>query len=210
MTEVTTPADVFKLYPKKHKLALGAFGTGSLLVLAAVAAGIGPSGTSNYFFLRDPLLYYGLMALAMAAFGFLFFFSLKNLRHPKPWAVLSPTDVETSAFSLHFHASWDAFNGIMRVSGKRSNMLVLRLKDPQRYLDQLPSGRTKTMAKAFTNRFGSPFLLDLNALNVDQHQVVQYLQSKIKTELAPAEPSGTAESTDAAAPPPSNAPSSSA
>lgn len=200
MTEETTPADVFKLYPKKHKLALGAFGTGSLLVLAAVAAGIGPSGTSTYFFLRDPLLYYGLMALAMAAFGYLFLFSLRNLRKPKPWAILSPSEVQTNAFNLYFEERWQAFNGIMRVSGKRSNMLVLRLKNPQHYLDQLPSGRKKTMAKALTNRFGSPFLLDLNALNVDPQQVVLYLQSKITTELESTEHTNTAAPSPSAAP----------
>lgn len=187
MTEETTTPKVFKLYPKKYKLALGAFGTGSLFVLAAVAAAIGPSGTSTYFFLRDPILYYGVMALAMAVFGFLLFFSLKNLRDPKPWVILTDDTVETTTFNLHYTAPWQDFNSIVRVSGKRSNMLVLRLRDPQAYLAQLPSGRKKTMAKALINRFESPFLVDLSALNIDAYQVVLYLQSKIQPDPEPAE-----------------------
>lgn len=206
MTEATPQPNVFKLYPKKYKLALGAFGTGSLFVLAAVAAAIGPSGTSYLFFLRDPVLYYGVMALAMAVFGYLLFFSVRNLRNPKPWAILSDDEVETTTFNLPYVAPWDAFNSIVRVSGKRSNMLVLRLKDPQAYLAQLPSSRKKTMAKALINRFESPFLLDMNALNIDQYQVILYLQSKIKTELAPSEEAEASDASEAAAqptPPPS-------
>ncbi|THT98724.1 hypothetical protein E9531_13670 [Lampropedia puyangensis] len=187
MASISTPGETFKLYPKRHKLALGAFGTGCLFLLAVAAAVLGPSGTSMFFFLRDPILYYSVMALGMAVFGFLLFFSLRNLRTPKPWATLNAEGIETTTFSSQFSAPWSAFNGIARMSNKRSDILVLLLKEPDAFLAQLPSGRNKTMAKALINRFHSPFLVDISALQADPQQVILYLQSHIQSDAAPQE-----------------------
>jgi hypothetical protein len=165
------------LYQKKHKLILGGFGVAVLLVAVIVMLINGPDPESIIRPLRNPVIFYVLMFAGLTLTLYLLRFVFNSLRNPKPRVILSASGATVDGFSGRFSAPWEELAGY---SVNNSSMFVLHLKDIQAYLAKTPQGRPRETAKALTENFGSPLLIETNMLDTDANTIKSFLEKHIR------------------------------
>ena len=155
----------------KTKIALGILGS-----FAFVIAGVwlltqdGESiRTSSGFrlFFNNPAVAYGLGFLSIAVFGVLALFFFRKLFNKEPGLIFNSSGIvdNASAASAGF-IPWSDVLGSQIFEMQRQKMLVIMVKDPQKYVDR-GSAIKRKLNQANSNMVGSPISISATALKTN-------------------------------------------
>ena len=164
------------LYPKKNRLVFGAAGITLFLILIIGILVWGPDPTSPFLFARNPVVFYTTFCGGVLVFLYLLWFATKQLCKPKPRVVLTEQSVTVNGFAGCFSAEWKEYSAY-KVNQK--NIFILLLKDVSDFISRQPEGRPKASARALSEQFESPFLIEVNSLNTDASLVENFIKEKI-------------------------------
>lgn len=164
------------LYQKKARLVIGGAIMAIMTVGVAIMIVLGPNPDSAFRAFRSPAMVYGLGIAGVVLGLWITWFAVRSLLNPKPRVILSEKGAVVDGFSGRFSASWDDFNGY---SVRNGTVIVLMLKDLDGYIARLGAGRPQQTAKALSDRFGSPFLIETSMLATDRETVESYLRGHI-------------------------------
>lgn len=164
------------LYQKKARLIIGGSIMAIMTVGVAIMAVLGPNPDSVFRPFRSPAMVYGFGIAGVVLGIWITWFAVRSLLNPKPRVVLSENGVVVDGFSGHFSASWSDLSGY---SVKNGSNIVLLLKDLDGFIARLGAGRAQQTAKALSERFGSPFLIETSMLATDRETVESYLRGHI-------------------------------
>ncbi|MFV0296569.1 MAG: STM3941 family protein [Hyphomicrobiaceae bacterium] len=161
-------AQELKIYQKKSKLLLGAIGCVVFAILAFFMLISGPSAASVFPPLRWPIVFYPISIAALLGALYFLFIATRGLLKPKPQVILANDGVTVDGFSGRFRADWHDLSGYALHT---KALCVLKLKDPEAFVSRQPEGRPRVTARALTDRFGSPFLIDTANLATDMEAI---------------------------------------
>lgn len=164
------------LYQKKTRLVMGGSIIAVMFVGLIYMLLLGPNPDSVFRPFRSPVIVYGLGAVGTLLCLWLMWYALGSLRNPKPRVILSGDGAVVDGFSGRLSASWSDFSGY---TVRNNSILVLQLKDPDSYISRLAAGRAKQSAKALSERFGSPFLIETAMLQTDPDTVKRYISAHL-------------------------------
>lgn len=164
------------LYPHKKRVALGAIGVTGLFLGCLWLLMRGPNPDSVFRLMRSPFVVYAVALGGLLLFGWMLWFGIQRLRKPQPAVSLTAQGVRVDGFAGQFSAPWSAFSGYRRHA---SHMLVLMLHDSNAFIAGQAAGRPQASARALSQRFGSPFLIDLKHLEADAAEVEQHLSQRL-------------------------------
>lgn len=166
----------FKFYQKKTKLILGGAISAAFLIGFLIMLFIGPNPDSIFRPFRSPVIFYPVMIVGLILFGALARYAFNSLRNPKPRVTLSESGVLIEGFSGRFSAPWEEFSGYELI---RDSIYVLRLKDAEGFAARLPAGRAQQTARALSQKFGSPFMIETALLEADPATIQNVLASRL-------------------------------
>lgn len=170
-----------KLYQKKHRLIYGSLGIALLFVALVVMLITGPDPESVFAPLRIPEIFYSLAVAGLALTLYLLHFAAGSLRNPRPRVILSGQGIIVDGFSGRFSARWEEFS-FYALNGP--SIYVLQLSDRQAFINSLPPGRMKETARVLSDKFGSPFLIEMNMLDANTNAVRAFLGRHLEEQPA--------------------------
>lgn len=166
-----------KLYQKKTRLLVGGGAMGIFLVALIFMLISGPNPDSVFAPFRSAMIFYPMAIGGIALLGYFVWFAYKGLTNPKPRVTISDAGVAVDGFSGRFNANWDEFSGYAVANGP---IYVLKLKDLQAFTSRQPAGRQQETVKALSQRFGSPFLIEIGMLDTDEETVRKAVSARLQ------------------------------
>lgn len=169
-------AQELKFYPNKTRLLAGGGVLAMMLVGLIIMMIKGPNPDSVFPIFASAPIVYGMGILGIGGILYLLRFVFKGVSNPRPGVALTADGVSVNGFSGQFTAGWDDFSSYT-LHGAAS--YVLRLKDAPAFIARQPEGRPKVTAQTLTDRFGSPFLIEMGMLEGDKTQIEPFLAARL-------------------------------
>ncbi len=122
--------------------------------------------------LSDPLLFRGVAVAGIVFFGLAGLYAARKLFDKKPGLVLSPSGIldNSSAVSAGL-LPWNEITGTEVVRIQKHKLLVITVKDPERYIER--GGRLRrALNRANYRMVGSPISISSNALRISFDELV--------------------------------------
>ena len=134
---------------------------------------------------NNPLLVRGVGVAAIAFFGLTGLYSLRKLFDRKPGLVFSREGIldNSSAVSAGL-LPWSEVTGVEVVQIHRQKLLVIKVKDPERYIGR-GSRLKRALNRANYNMVGSPIAISSNALRIGFDELVALVRQYQEKFAAP-------------------------
>lgn len=151
----------------KKKIALLLLGAGVFVAIGIWMFSLNDARIQSGRGMNDPMLVHGLGLVAIVFFGIFGLVGLKKLFNNKPALILNKSGIvdNASAVSAGF-IPWSEVVGTRIVDVQRQKMLVINVRDPEKYLAR-GSLLKQTLNKANYNMVGSPISISSVALAIN-------------------------------------------
>ena len=176
---MTTPGQQIEIPLSKKKIFLMLVGA-----LAFVAIGL-------WFIISPPTItnsYWGnptIIALAGYAsiifFGLCAFFLIRKLPDNKPGLIIDQTGLTDNSSGVSAgQVLWSDIEAISVIEIHRQKLIMLKVRNPQEYIDKQTSGFKRKMMQMNFKLYGTPLSITSNGLKISFEELLSTLTEKLK------------------------------
>ncbi|HLP63124.1 STM3941 family protein [Flavobacterium sp.] len=152
----------------------------AFLFVLSICAGV---ALSYYLYLdgQFSLKLVGVLIFAIPIMLFILWFSGKKIIDKKPGLVLDSRGIiDNVSLSEIGIISWSNITKVSIIKHNYSQFLLIYLKNNDSIMSRL-SGFKKRIAKNNIEKFGTPFIINISNLKIDNLELLKIIQNKIQT-----------------------------